>query len=115
MAWNDIITTVGALFGSVSTAGWIFERRKRNALAESVETDNEGKNIENQAKSVELYQKMLDDLGDRYEKRFLEVEDLYQRKVKVLEDEIKLHKRVISNLKRENAELRKQLKLKRDE
>lgn len=115
MQINDIITGVTAVIGGVSSIGWLFERKKRNALTNSIESDNEGKNIENQSKSVELYQGILDDLGDRYEKRFLEVEDLYQRKVQVLEDEIKLHKRMINNLKRENAELRKQLKQQQNE
>jgi len=56
MSINEIITGVSTLFGAGGAIGWFFERRKRNALALSVETDNEGKTIENQGKSVQLYQ-----------------------------------------------------------
>jgi len=103
---TEIIAGVGTLLTTISSAGWFFERRKRNALAESVETENEGKIIDNRAKEVELYKTALDDLGDRYEKRFLEVEDLYKRKVQVLEDEIKLHIRAKLFLEEENKTLK---------
>lgn len=103
---NEVITWFSAVVGTVSSAGWIVERRKRNALAVSVETDNEGKNIDNQGKAVELYQAMLDDLGTRYENKYKEVETLYQRKVAVLESEIDFHKKVNESLREEILQLR---------
>lgn len=104
---NDIITWCSTIIGTLTSAGWIVERRKRNALAVSVETDNEGKNIDNQDKAIELYRKMLDDLGARYENKYKQVEELYQRKVHVLESEIIFHKKVNETLQQEILELKR--------
>jgi predicted RNase H-like nuclease (RuvC/YqgF family) len=107
---ENIMSIIATLLGGTGLAGWFFERRKRIAEANGMEAENESKEIDNGSKVVELYRSALDDLGVRYEKKFAEVVDLYERKIKVLEDEIRLHKRIISNLKKENSELRKQLK-----
>ncbi|MGB0869464.1 MAG: hypothetical protein ACPGSD_07690 [Flavobacteriales bacterium] len=106
---NEMVAGITTLIGAFSSAGWFFERRKRNALAESVETENEGKIIDNRAKEVDLYKAALDDLGDRYEKRFLEVEKLFKRKIQVLEDEIQLHIRAKTFLEEENKNLKLKL------
>ena len=47
---------------------------------------------------------------EAYEKKFKDIVEMYDRKMKVLEDEIKLHKRMNTALKRENADLKRQLK-----
>lgn len=98
----NISILVVTLFGSGSFIAFIFEKRKNKAVAAGLETDNE-------AKIIKIYVAALDDLGVRYEKKFTEIVEMYERKVKVLEDEIKLHKRINNNLKRENLDLRRQL------
>ena len=99
----DIFT---ALFGMgfIGTAiGWIVERKKRNAETPTID-------IENRGKQIQQYKDMLDDLPMRYEKKFKEFEELYNRKIQLLEDEIAVQKRVIASLKAENSELRKKIK-----
>ncbi|NCT19420.1 MAG: hypothetical protein COS42_04570 [Flavobacteriales bacterium CG03_land_8_20_14_0_80_35_15] len=98
----NISIIVATLFGSGSLIALIFEKRKNKAITSGLETDNE-------AKIIKIYVAALDDLGVRYEKKFIEIVEMYERKVKVLEDEIKLHKRINNNLKRENLDLRRQL------
>ncbi len=90
---------------------------KRKAKAEASTTE-----IENGLKLVNMYKDALDDLPNRYETRFQEVEQLwskkvqmlqeevqhleasYQRKTKLLEDEIKLKNKFIVSLRREVRE-----------
>ncbi|MGH1516923.1 hypothetical protein [Chryseobacterium sp. JK1] len=52
----------------------------------------------------------MDDLKPRYEEKFKEFSELTDRKVKLLEDEINLHKRINAQLKEENTMLRKKIK-----
>ena len=62
---------------------------------------------------VQLYEVLadgIDDLGGRYETKFKEITELYENKVKLLQDEINLHKRIIAQLKEENTMLRNKLK-----
>lgn len=103
---HAIVTTIF----SGGTLAYFFERRKRKALTNSVVADAHSKEIDNSGKVVEMYKSALDDLGARYEKKFEEVTQLYERKIKVLEDEIRLHKRTIAQLKKDLVEIRKQLK-----
>lgn len=91
-------------------AGFLFGKRKLKAELEGLNAENDGKELENTDKLVSLYKSALDDLGSRYEKKFVEVTDLYDRKFKLLNDEINLLKRNITGLKSENAALRKKLK-----
>lgn len=98
------------LFGAGGALAFIFERRKNKAVTKGVEADAEAKEIHNGGKVIDLYKQALDDLENRYEKKYQEITALYERKMKVLEDEIKLHKRVVTMLKKENTELIRQLK-----
>lgn len=95
--------------GSMITAlGWILERKKRNEETRGLAISNESVEIENERKKVDLYQDMLNDLQSRYEAKYKEFEMMHDRKVRLLEDEIALHKRIINNLKVENEQLRKE-------
>lgn len=108
------IDILNLLFGTgflATLLGWLFERNKRKAEVQTIEANNESVEIANDDKKLEQYQKILDDLPVRYEKRYQEFEEMHNRKIKLLEDEIALHKRVIEILKAENTELRKKLKL----
>jgi NifU-like protein involved in Fe-S cluster formation len=77
---------------------------------ETIEAENTGKEIDNADKLVKLYKEAIDDLGGRYETKFKEITELYENKVKLLQDEINLHKRIIAQLKEENTMLRNKLK-----
>lgn len=99
---------IGAILAGV--AGFAFGRKKMQAEVDGLSADNEGKEIENADKLVKLYKDALDDLGTRYEAKFKEFSDLAERKVKLLEDEINLHKRINAQLKEENTMLRQKIR-----
>ncbi|WP_233860989.1 hypothetical protein [Tenacibaculum piscium] len=109
-----LIDNIGQILGYTLGAGGvgmaILERRKNNAITKSVEADAESKEIGNGQQVVSLYKDALDDLSERYEKKYQEITSLYERKIKVLEDEIRVHKRMLTTLKKENSELRKHIK-----
>lgn len=102
----------GTFLGAILTglAGFLFGRRKLKAETETIEAENTGKEIDNADKLVKLYKDAIDDLGTRYEVKFKEVTALYENKVKLLNDEIGLLKRNITQLKSEVSTLRKKLK-----
>lgn len=101
-------TFIGAIL--TGTAGYLFGKKKMQAEVDGLSADNEGKEIENADKLVKLYKEAIDDLGGRYETKFAEVTGMYESKVKLLQDEINLHKRIIAQLKEENTMLRKKIK-----
>ena len=102
---TDFIIQYGGEFAQALIAGvigWVFGRKKQNAEVDGLQVDNESKEIDNGSKVVHMYKEAIDDLGIRYEKKFSEVVELYERKVQMLTDEINLHKRIINQLKKEN-------------
>lgn len=103
-----ISTFISAIL--VGFAGFVFGKQKLKAEVAGLDADNEGKKIENEDKLVKLYKDAIDDLGSRYEVRFKEVTSMYESKVKLLEDEINLHKRIVAQLKEENSMLRSKIK-----
>jgi hypothetical protein len=90
-------------------AGFLFGRKKQSAELAGMNAENEGKEIDNAEKLIHLYKESLNDLGDRYEKKFQDFVRISEQKTKLLEDEIALHKRVISNLKKEISMLKKEV------
>ena len=90
--------------------GFIFGRKKQNAETEAIEVSNDTIEIANADKLIKTYRDSLDDLTTRYEAKFKEIIGLYEQKVKLLNDEITLHKRIIEQLKEENRILRQKLK-----
>ncbi|MGC4130417.1 MAG: hypothetical protein QM564_12885 [Bergeyella sp.] len=109
---EHIAPHIGVFVSAVLTgiAGFLFGKRKLRAEVAGMNADNEGKEIENAEKLVNLYKDTLDDLGNRYEVKYREVTALFENKIKLLEDEIKMHKQIINRLKSENTALRKKLK-----
>lgn len=107
---DNLALILTSLFGAGGFFAFLFERKKNKAITKGVEADADAKEINNGSKVIDLYKQALDDLENRYEKKYQEITALYERKMKVLEDEIKLHKRVVTMLKKENSELRRQLK-----
>jgi hypothetical protein len=125
---DNLALIFSTLFGGGTLTAYIFERKKNNAVTKGVEADVSTKEIDNSTKVIELYKNSLDDLEKRYENKYVEItnffekrvtmlkeeiehiEGLYARKNKLLEDEIKLKNRFITGLKKEVADLRRQLK-----
>lgn len=101
---NELYLVIAAAIGGFLTKGgeWIFNRH-------TVEEDVKAKEIDNEVKLADYYKTMLDDLGDRYEKKYSDIVSLYESKEKVLRDEIILLKSKVGMLKKENAELRKRI------
>ncbi|RNA63512.1 hypothetical protein D1631_17100 [Chryseobacterium nematophagum] len=102
----------GAFLGAILTgiAGFLFGKKKLQAEIAGMSADNEAKEIENADKLVKLYKEALDDLGNRYEIKFKELSSIYDSKIKLLEDEINLHKRIIAQLKEDNIVLKQKIK-----
>ncbi len=106
---NNIAPHIGTFLSAILTgiAGFLFGRKKMKAETTGLEVENEGKEIENTDKLVKLYKEALDDLSGRYEQKFLQVSALHDDRIKLLEEEIKMYKRIIANLKIENTALKK--------
>lgn len=111
---EHIVTIVGYLLGGGSTIALIFQIRKNRAQADTI-------SIGNMSEIIENYKKALEDLEQRYEKKYMQIiedaraeieliEKSNERKCRILEDEIKAHKRRNNLVKQENMELRKQLR-----
>lgn len=103
----EIIINSLAAGGIGGFFGWFFTRKKLNAEAEGEEENTKSKAIDNEIKLSDYYQKMLDDLGARYEAKFLDVEKLYLNKERILKDEINMLKQKVKMLRIENAELKR--------
>tara|TARA_B110000967_G_C18488010_1_gene365402 strand:+ start:92 stop:508 length:417 start_codon:yes stop_codon:yes gene_type:complete len=119
---DNIALILTTIFGGGSLTAYIFERTKNRAITKGVEADVDSKEIANSSNIINQYKDALEDLPTRYELKYLEMEKLwekkvgmlleeieqlensYQRKTKLLEDEIKLKNKFISGLKREIKE-----------
>ena len=87
--FNQIIS-LAATTGVGGFFGWFFTRRKQNAEAT-------GSEIDNGTKVVELYKNALNDLSDRYEQKYQDIENrcqniekLFDSKEKLLQQELEL-------------------------
>ena len=109
---EHIMPQIGAFVGVVLTgvAGFFFGKRKLRAETETIEVNNDTIEISNADKIVGMYQKTLDDLQVRYEAKFKEIINLYEEKIKLLQDEISILRRTNKQLKEENEILRKNQK-----
>lgn len=94
---GEFLTAIIAAF-----CGWFFSRRKQRAEVNSSEIDNG-------AKAVNLYKETLDDLGNRYEKKYQDIVALYNNREKLLRDEIAMLKSKLKMLKQENISLKKRV------
>lgn len=104
MMMNELYLVIAAAIGGFLTKSteWIFTR---SSAAEDVKA----KEISNEVSLADYYKVMLDDLGNRYEKKYIDIVSLYESKERVLRDEIILLKNKVRMLKTENFELRKRV------
>lgn len=120
---NELLIALGTVLTSGGTGFFTFlfmkskyrqdvEKLKVEILQakESAETTA----IENDIKLSGHYKEILDDLKYRYETRYKEFEDLLNRKVTMLEEELKLKDRKIKLQQQEINELKKENRLLRN-
>jgi len=107
---EHLISLLGFLFGSGGILLWFLEKQKYNETIAGMKAENENKEIDNDGKIISLYQKSLDDLHSRYEIKFKDLVDTYDRKIKLLNEENELQGRIITSLKRENQDLKNRIK-----
>lgn len=86
--------------------GWFFTRKQYNAQAESTEIDN-GQKI------IDLYQKTLDDLKQRYEEKYNELRQTYDLKILSLQQQIELLTKEHDDCTRQYNELKRKLAAKK--
>lgn len=105
---EHIAPHIGAFIGAILTgiAGFAFGKKRMQAEVAGLDADNEGKEIENADKLVKLYKETLDDLGTRYETKFNELSEWSDKKVKLLQEEVDIQKRINDQLKAENTLLK---------
>lgn len=110
---NEILLALAGLItlGGSAFFGWFFARRKFTAEATTVEVGNKALEIDNEIKQFNYHKELLDDLKPRYESRYKEFEDAMNRKIVLLEEEIKMRDRKIRLLQAEITELKKENRL----
>ena len=102
------ITSILTAVGSTGYFTFIFARRKYNAESKVVEASAKTTEIENEIKLSNYHKEMLDDLKPRYELMYKEFEVVMNRKMLLLEEEIKMRDRKIKILQAEIIELKKE-------
>ena len=107
---DNLMSLLGFLFGSGGILLWFLEKKKYNETIAGMRAENENKEIENDSKIITIYKESLDDLGKRYEDKFKDLVETYERKVKLMKEENELQERIITGLKREINDLRKRIK-----
>lgn len=106
--WVAVYGGVGTFIGGF--AGWFFRRRFENATAKGKEAEARSQEIDNEIKLAEYYKNIADDLEPRYAQKFNEISELYESKIQILYDEIKLLNRKVKMLTQENNQLRRRVK-----
>jgi hypothetical protein len=80
---------------------WIFNKRKEKATVTTTEIEN-GSNV------VKMYKDALDDLPPRYEKKFNDLNELFEQKVQILKEEIDFLKKERDLWKKKFNDLRRE-------
>lgn len=107
---NELII---GLIGVLSTAGsgyftFLFTRSRYKVDVLQAKENAETTAIDNDIKLSGHYKEILDDLKGRYEKRYLEFEEMMNRKFALLEEELKLKDRKIKLQQQEITELKRE-------
>ncbi len=106
--FDYLMPIISGIFGGLG--GFFFGRGKYKAEVRGIEASNDTEIISNAISIINLYKQELNELQARNDTKFNELNNMYNDKIELLREEIKLHKRTISFLKRENASLRKKIK-----
>ncbi|MRX70263.1 hypothetical protein SAMN06265349_101735 [Flavobacterium resistens] len=114
---DNILVYISSILTAIGGTGYftfLFAKSKYKVEVLQAQENAESTAIDNDIKLSGHYKEILDDLKNRYETRYKEFEDLMNRKILQLEEELKLKDRKIKlqqqeiiELKRENRTLRK--------
>lgn len=108
---NESLVFISSMLAAVSGTGYftfLFTRSKYKVDVLQAKENAETTAIDNDIKLSGHYKELLDDLKSRYENRYKEFEDSMNRKVELLEEEIKLKDRKIKLQLQEINELKKE-------
>lgn len=111
---DTIIAFVASILTAVGGTGYftfLFAKSKYKVEVLQAKENAESTAIENDIKLSGHYKEILDDLKTRYESRYKEFEDAMNRKIVLLEEEIKMRDRKIKILQAEIIELKKENRL----
>ena len=102
------ITSILTAVGGTGYFTFLFAKSKYKVEVLQARENAETTAIENDIKLSGHYKEILDDLKSRYEIRYKEFEDLMNRKVLLLEEELKIRDRKIKLQQQEIIELKKE-------
>ncbi len=102
------ITSILTAVGGTGYFTFLFAKSKYKVEVLPARENAETTAIENDIKLSGHYKEILDDLKSRYEIRYKEFEDLMNRKVLLLEEELKIKDRKIKLQQQEIIELKKE-------
>lgn len=111
---DNLLIYISSLLTAVGGTGYftfLFTRSKYKVDVLQAQENAETTAIENDIKLSGHYKEILDDLKNRYETRYKEFEDIMNKKMKLLEDEIKMRDKKIKMLEVELSQLRKENKI----
>lgn len=111
---DQIIIWIGSLLTAIGGTGYftfLFAKSKYKVEVLQAKENAETTAIDNDIKLSGHYKEILDDLKNRYETRYREFEDLMNRKMNMLEEELKLKDRKIKLQQQEIIELKKENRL----
>ena len=108
---DQIILWIGSILTAITGTGYftfLFAKSKYKVEVLQAKENAETTAIDNDIKLSGHYKELLDDLKTRYEIRYKEFEDLMNRKMNMLEEELKLKDRKIKLQQQEIIELKKE-------
>ena len=108
---NEVLLFVGSILTAITGTGYftfLFAKSKYQVEVLQAKENAETTAIDNDIKLSGHYKIILDDLKQRYESRYKEFEDLMNRKVVMLEEELRLKDRKIKLQQQEIIELKKE-------
>lgn len=108
---DAIINNIGLLLTTIGGTGFftfLFTKSKYQVDVLQAKENAETTAIDNDVKLSNHYKEILDDLKSRYETRYKEFEDLMNRKVDMLEEELKIKDRKIKLQQQEIIELKRE-------
>ncbi|CAD0007563.1 MULTISPECIES: hypothetical protein [Flavobacterium] len=114
---NDILVFISSILAAIGGTGlftFLFTRSKYQVDVLQAKENAETTAIENDIRLSGHYKEILDDLKNRYETRYIEFENLMNRKISLLEEELKLKDRKIKLQQQEIIELKRENRILKD-
>lgn len=111
---DTIINNIGLLLTAIGGTGFFtffFAKSKYQVDVLQAKENAETTAIDNDVKLSAHYKQILDDLKARYENRYHEYDQMMQRKISLLEEELKLKDRKIKLQQQEIIELKRENRL----